>query len=208
LFNFQAFAVLKDTFNITLSPLPIPDPHATGVPSNTLERHSIGSRVVDGVRDLVTSFNMAKLMRSPTSNCTFTYQKGAKNTSLVDLLFNKGVVDSHFLHKISRSFPKVVPSERTSIATRVAIVDNIESTIQVGGHTPKVVLFDTSAQLVIFGVQFAKKMGMLDSKLWKSMWQIHIASGNVEEILKESLDLIALTSMKVQIRSFAYMSDV
>jgi hypothetical protein len=35
--------VLKDTLNITLGPLPIFDPHATGVPSNTLEKHSIGS---------------------------------------------------------------------------------------------------------------------------------------------------------------------
>ncbi len=54
------------------------------------------------------------------------------------------------------------------------------------------VLFDTSAQLVIFRVQFAKKMGMLDSKLQKSMWQIHIASGNVEEVLGENSNLIAL----------------
>jgi hypothetical protein len=113
---------------------------------------------------------MAKLVGSPTSDCTFTYQKGAKNTSLVDLLLNKGVVDSHSLHKVSHSFPKVVLSERTSIATGVAIVDNIESTIQVGRHTPRVVLLDTGAQLVFLGVQFAKKMGMLDSKLWKSMW--------------------------------------
>jgi len=45
---------------------------------------------------------------------------------------------------------------------------------------------------VIFGVQFAKKMGMFDSKLWKSMWQIRIASGNVKEVLGESSDLIAL----------------
>ncbi len=36
------------------------------------------------------------------------------------------------------------------------------------------------------------KMGMLDSKLWKFMWQIHTASGSIEEILGESLDLIAL----------------
>ncbi len=42
--------------------------------------------------------------------------------------------------------------------------------IQVKGHTPRVVLFDTGAQLVILGVQFTKKMGMLDSKLRKSMW--------------------------------------
>jgi hypothetical protein len=49
--------------------------------------------------------------------------------------------------------------------TGVAIVDNIELTIQVGGHTPKVILLDTSAQLVILGVQFAKKMGMFDFKL-------------------------------------------
>jgi hypothetical protein len=47
--------VLKDTLNTTLSPLPIPDPHITWVPSNTLKRHSIGSHVVDGVHNLVTS---------------------------------------------------------------------------------------------------------------------------------------------------------
>jgi len=58
-----------------------------------------------------------------------------------------------------------VPNERTSITIRIAIVDNTESTIQVGGHTPKVVLLDTGAQPVILRVQFAKKMGKLDSKL-------------------------------------------
>jgi hypothetical protein len=63
----------KDTLNTTSSPLPIPDLHVIRVPSNTLERHLIGSRVVDGIRNLVTSFNMAKLMSSPTSNYTFTY---------------------------------------------------------------------------------------------------------------------------------------
>jgi hypothetical protein len=82
---------------------------------------------------------------SPTSDSTFTYQKGVKNTSLVDLLLNKGVVDSHSLHKVSHSFSKVVLSERTSIATKVAIVNNIESTIQVGGHTLRVILLDTGA---------------------------------------------------------------
>jgi hypothetical protein len=75
---------------------------------------------------------MIKLVGSPTSDSTFTYQKGAKNTSLVDLLFSKGVVDSHSLHKVSHSFPKVVLNERTSIVTGIAIVDNTESTIQVG----------------------------------------------------------------------------
>ncbi len=84
---------------------------------------------MDGVRNLVTSFSMAKLVGSLTSDSTFTYQKGAKNTSLVDLLFNKGVVDSHSFHKFFHSFSKVVPSERTSIAIGVAIVDNIESVI-------------------------------------------------------------------------------
>jgi hypothetical protein len=54
------------------------------------------------------------------------------------------------------------------------------------------VLLDTCAQQVIFGVQFAKKMGMFNSKLWKSMWQIRIGSGSVEEILGESSNLIAL----------------
>ncbi len=121
--------VLKDTLNTTLGPLSISDPHVTGVPSNILEKYSIGSPIVDGLRNLVTNFNMAKLVGSPTFDSTFTYQKGAKNISLVDLLLSKGVVDNHFLHKVSHSFPKVVPSERTSITTRVAIIDNIESTI-------------------------------------------------------------------------------
>ncbi len=131
-------------------------------------------------------------MGSPTFNSTFIYQKGTKNTSLVDLLFSKGIVDSHSLHKVSHSFSKVVPSERTFIAIGVAIIDNTKSTIQVGGHTPRVVLLDTGAQLMNLGVPFAKKMGMLDSKQPKSMWQIHTASGNVEEVLGESSDLIAL----------------
>ncbi len=200
LFSFQdlksstrdIIAVLKDTLNITSSPLPILDPHATGVPSNTLERHLINSCVVDGVRNLVTNSSMAKLVGSLTFDSTFTYQKGAKNTSLVDLLLSKGIMDSHFLHKIFHSFFKVVPSEKTSIATGVAIVDNTESAIQVGGHTPRVVFLDTSAQPVIFKVQFAKKMGILDFKLWESMWQIRIVKGSVEEVLGESLDLITL----------------
>ncbi len=59
-----------------------------------------------------------------------------------------------------------------------------------GGHTPRVVLLDTCAQSVILGVQFAKKMGMLDSKLSKSMWVICTTSGNVEEVLGESSNLI------------------
>jgi hypothetical protein len=199
LFNFQdlklsmrdIIAVLEDTLNTTSGPLPIVDPHATWVPSNTLERHSIGSHVVDSIR-LVTSSNMAKLVGSPTSNSTFTYQKGVKNTSIMDLLLNKGVVDNHFLHKVSHSFPKVVPSERTSIAIGVAIVNNTGSTIQVEGHTPIMVFFHTGAQPVILGVQFVKKMGMFDSKLRKSMWQIRTTSRSVKEVLGESSDLIAL----------------
>ncbi len=54
------------------------------------------------------------------------------------------------------------------------------------------VLLNTSAQLVILGVQFAKKMKMFDSKLRKSMWQICTASGNIEEVFGESSNLIAL----------------
>jgi hypothetical protein len=183
---------IKDTLNTTLSPLLIPDPHATGVPSNTLERHSIGSRVIDGIRYLVTNSSMAKLVGSLTSNSTFTYKKGTKNTSLVDLLLSKGVMDNHSFHKVSHSFSKVMLSERTSITTRVAIVDNTKLAIQVGGHTPRVVLLDTGAQPVILRLQFAKKMTMLDSKLQKSVWQICTTSGSVEEVLEESSDLITL----------------
>ncbi len=158
LFSFQdlklstrdIIVVLKNTLNITSGLLPILDPHAIGVPSNNLERHLIGSRGVDGVRNLVISSSMAKLVGSPISDSTFTYQKGTKNTSFVELLLN--VADSHSLHKVSHSFSKVVLSEKTSIVTGVAIVDNIESAIHVRGHTPRVVLFDTSAQPVILGV--------------------------------------------------------
>jgi hypothetical protein len=57
LFSFQdlklsirdIIVILKDTLNTTSCLLPIPDPHATWVPSNTLEKHSIGSRVGDGI---------------------------------------------------------------------------------------------------------------------------------------------------------------
>ncbi|CAM6014511.1 unnamed protein product [Sphagnum balticum] len=185
-------AILEDTLNTTSGPLPIPEPHATEVPSNTLERHLIGSRVADDIQNLVTSSSMAKLVGFPSFDSTFTYQKGVQNTSLVDLLLNKGVVDSNSFHKVSHSFPKVVPSERTSIATGVAMVDNTELAIQVGGHTPRVVLLDTGAQPVILRIQFAKKMGMFDSKLRKSMWQIRTASGSVEEVLGESSNLITL----------------
>jgi hypothetical protein len=45
---------------------------------------------------------------------------------------------------------------------------------------------------MIVGIQFAKKMGMLDSKLQKFMWQIRTASGNVEEVFGKSSDFIAL----------------
>jgi hypothetical protein len=123
---------------------------------------------------------MVKLVGFPTSDFTFTYQKGTKNTSLVDLLLNKSIVDSHSLHSVSHSFSKVVLSEKTSLATIIAIVDNTKSAIQVGGHTPSVVFLDIGAQLVILGVQFAKKMGMLNSKLRKFMWQILTTSGKVK----------------------------
>ncbi len=137
LFSFQdlklntrdIIVVLKDTLNTTSGLLLILNPHATGVPSNTLEKYLIGSRVADGICNLIINSSMVKLVGSPTSDSTFTYQKGAKNTSIVDLLLSKGVVDSHSFHKISHSFPKVVLSERTSITTKVAIVDNIELVI-------------------------------------------------------------------------------
>ncbi len=81
LFSFQnlklntkdIIVVLKDTLNTTSSSLPIPNPHAIGVSSNTLEKHSISSRVVDGVRNVVINFSMVKLVGSPTSDSTFTY---------------------------------------------------------------------------------------------------------------------------------------
>ncbi len=108
----------------------------------------------------------------------------------MDLLFNKGVVDSRPLHKVFHWFSKVMFCEKTSITIGVAIVDNTKSIIQMGGHTSRMILLNIGAQPVILGVHFAKNMGMLNSKLWKSMWQIHTTSGSVEEVLRESSDLI------------------
>ncbi len=90
LFSFQdlklnirdIIAILKDNLNTTSGPLTILDPHAIGVPSNTLERHSIGSRVVDGVRNLVINSNMAKLVGSPTSDSTFTIKRELRTPHL------------------------------------------------------------------------------------------------------------------------------
>jgi hypothetical protein len=81
LFSFQdlklstkdIIVILKDTLNITSGPLPILESHVTGVPSNSLERHSNGSCIVNGVRNLVISFSMAKILGSPTFDYTFTY---------------------------------------------------------------------------------------------------------------------------------------
>ncbi len=70
----------------------------------------------------------------------------------MDLLLSKGVVDNHFFHKVSHSFSKVVPNEKTSITIGVAIVDNTKSTIQVGGYTPRVVFLNAGAQPVILRV--------------------------------------------------------
>jgi len=72
---------------------------------------------------------MAKLVGFPTSDSTLTYQKGVKNTSLVDLLLSKGIMDNQFFHKVSHSFSKVVPNEKTSITIEVAIVKNTELAI-------------------------------------------------------------------------------
>jgi hypothetical protein len=72
---------------------------------------------------------MVKLVGFSTSDSTFAYQKGAKNISLVDLLLNKSVVDNHSFHKVFHSFLKVVPSERTSIATGITIVNNTKLAI-------------------------------------------------------------------------------
>jgi hypothetical protein len=65
--------ILKDTLNTTSGPLSIPDPHVIRVPSNTLERHLIGSCVVNGVRNLAISSSMVKLVGSPTFDFIFTY---------------------------------------------------------------------------------------------------------------------------------------
>ncbi len=88
LFNFQdlklkirdIIEVLQDTLDTTLGPLPILDPHATGVPSKTLEKHSISSRVANGIRNLVTSSSMVKVVGSPAFDSTFTYQKGYRSS--------------------------------------------------------------------------------------------------------------------------------
>jgi hypothetical protein len=61
---------------------------------------------------------------------------------------------------------------------------------------------------MILGVQFAKKMGMFDSKLRKSMWQIRTISRSIKEILGESSDLIALNFDEGTYQELAYRLDV
>jgi hypothetical protein len=81
LFSFQdlklstrdIIAVLEDALNTTSGLPPIPDPHAIEVPSNTLERHLISSCVENGIRNMVTSSSMAKLLGFPTFDFIFTY---------------------------------------------------------------------------------------------------------------------------------------
>ncbi len=83
--------ILKDTLNTTSRSLPILNPHATRVLSNTLERHSIRSPITNGVSNLVIKSSLAKLVDFCTYDSTFTNQKGVKNTSLVDLLLTKAL---------------------------------------------------------------------------------------------------------------------
>jgi len=71
-----------------------------------------------------------------------------------------------------------------------------------------VILLDTGAQPLILGVQFAKKMHMLDSKLWKSMWQIRTVNGNVEEVFEESSYFITLNFNESTDQDFFYKLDV
>jgi hypothetical protein len=184
--------VLKDILNTTLGPLPIPDPHVTWVPFNTSKKHSIGSRVVDGVRNLIITFNMARLVGFPTLDSTFTYRRELRTPHLWICYSAKALWISILSTKSLTSFLNVVFSERISIITRVTIVDNTKLAIQVGRHTPRVVIFDIGAQPMILRIQFAKKMGMLDSKLRKSMWRIRTANGSIEEVLGESSNFIAL----------------
>jgi len=102
LFSFQdlklntkdIIAVLKDTLNTTSSPLPIPNPHATWVPSNTLDKHSIGSCVVDDVRNLITSSNMAKLWKSMWQiriAIGIVKKVLGENSDLIAFNFNEGI---------------------------------------------------------------------------------------------------------------------
>ncbi len=56
-------ALLKDALNITLGLLPITDSHATWVPSNILERHLIGSRVADDVRNFIATLALGSRLR-------------------------------------------------------------------------------------------------------------------------------------------------
>jgi hypothetical protein len=207
-------AILEDTLNTTLGLLPILDPHITEVPSNTLERHSIGSRVENGIHNLVISSSLAKLVGFLPLILHSHIRREFRTPHLWICYLVKVLWIAILSTKSTHSFSKVVPNERTSISTGVAIVDNTGLAIQVGGHTPRVVLLDTGAQLVILGVQFAKTMGMFDSKLRKSMWQIRTASGSVEEVLGESSDLITIkinegfAYKSFSYRSFAYRSDV
>ncbi len=198
LFSFQdlklsttdIIAVLKDTLNTTLGPLPILNPHAKGVPSNTLKKHSIGSRVTTSVRNLVTSFSMAKLVGSPTSNSTFTYQKGAKNTSFVDLLLNKTLWITilstksliHFQRwRLVRKLPLPLELLFSTILNQQSRWEDI--------HPNCYFLLQMSNQWFL---EFnSLKRWACSIPNYENLWQIYTFNGNVKEVQRETLDLIA-----------------
>jgi hypothetical protein len=72
-------------------------------------------------------------------------EKGKEHQSVIDMLMGSKVVDSHSLHMVAHTSPKVPPKERLVVTTGVAIADNSTAAIKVEGHIPNVVLLDTGA---------------------------------------------------------------
>ncbi len=197
LFNFQdlklntrdIITILKDTLNITSSPLPIPNRHATGVPSNTLERHSINSRVIDVVRNLVISSSMVKLVGSPTSDSTFTYQKGTKNTSFVICYSTKALWITILSTKFLIHFRRWCPVKELPLLSELPLSTTLSQQSKWDIHPKWYFLIQVPNKWLLEFNLLRRWACSIPN--YENLWQICTATWRVKKVLVESSDLIA-----------------
>lgn len=61
------------------------------------------------------------------------------------------------------------------------------------GATSRIVLMDTSAQLVIMSTQFVASVGLTDDTLCSTKWKICTVGGMVKLVLGETPELVTIT---------------
>lgn len=83
---------------------------------------------------------------------------------LVDTLISTRVAHSEDtgsrIHRLTRGLPFIEPANRATTRLGVAMADNRQSAITIGGIAPRIVLMDTGAQPVIMSHWFAQTIGL------------------------------------------------